>query len=50
MKTVLRIAYWLAAIILMAVILTSLDYTLGQAVLVSLAFCPCALALEYWMP
>lgn len=50
MKTFLRIAYWLAAIILLAVILTSLDYSLGQAVLISLSFCPCALALEFWMP
>lgn len=50
MKTFLRIAYWLAALILLAVILTSLDYSLGQAVLISLTFCPCALALEFWMP
>ena len=46
----MRIAYWLAAVILLAVILTSLDYTLGQAVLIGLIFCPCALALEFWMP
>lgn len=42
MKSVLRIAYWLAALILLAVILTSLDYSLGQALLISLTFCPCA--------
>ena len=50
MKTLLRIAYWLAAIILLALILTSLDYSLVQAALIALLFCPCALALEFWMP
>ena len=50
MRTILRIAYWLGAIALLAAILVSLDYTLGQAVLIALVFCPCALALEYWMP
>ena len=45
-----RIAYWLAAIALIAAILGSLDYSLGQAVLIALALCPCALALEYLMP
>lgn len=50
MRLVLRIAYWLVAIALLAVILMSLDYTLVQAVLISLIFCPCALALEFFMP
>ena len=50
MKTVGRIAYWLAAIVVLAAILVSLDYTMVQAVLVSLLFCPCALALEFFMP
>lgn len=50
MRAVLRIAYWLAAIGLLATILTGLDYTLAQAVLIGLVFCPCALALEFWMP
>ena len=50
MRIVLRIAYWLAAIALLAAILVSLDYTLAQAVLIGLVFCPCALALEYLMP
>ena len=50
MKTVGRIAYWLAAIVVLAAILVSLDYTTVQAVLVSLLFCPCALALEFFMP
>ncbi len=49
-RVVLRIAYWLAAIALLAVMLTSLDYTLAQAVLIGLIFCPFALALEYLMP
>ena len=46
----MRIAYWLAAITLLAAILTSLDYTLSQAILIGLTFCPCALALEFLMP
>ena len=50
MKTVGRISYWLAAIVVLAAILVSLDYTMVQAVLVSLLFCPCALALEFFMP
>jgi hypothetical protein len=50
MKTTARIAYWLAALALLAAILISLDYTPVQAVLVSLLFCPCALALEFFMP
>lgn len=50
MKIFYRIAFWLAAIAFLAIILTSLDYSLAQALFVSLLFCPCALALEYWMP
>ena len=50
MRTLLRMAYWLLAVLLLAVMLMSLDYTLAQAVLIGLIFCPCALALEFWMP
>ena len=50
MRLLGKIAYWLAALALLAAILVSLDYTLVQAVLISLIFCPCALALEYLMP
>lgn len=50
MKIFYRIAYWLVAIAFLAIILTSLEYSLAQALFVSLLFCPCALALEYWMP
>ena len=50
MRVLGRIAYWLAAVAVVAVILVSLDYTLAQAVLVGLIFCPCALVLEYFMP
>lgn len=50
MRIFLRIVYWLVAIVILAVILTSLDYTLTQAILIGLTFCPCALALEFWMP
>ena len=40
MRILLRIAYWLVAIVLLAIILTSLDYTLSQAILIGLIFCP----------
>ena len=50
MKTLLRIAYWLAALALLAAILGSLDYTLDQALLIGLVFSPCALLLEILMP
>ena len=50
MKILCRIAYWLVALVLLAFILVSLDYTVPQAVLISLAFCPCAMALEFLIP
>ena len=50
MRLLCRIAYWLVALALLALILVSLDYTLDQAILISLAFCPCALALEFLIP
>ena len=50
MRLLGRIAYWLAAVALLTAILVSLDYTPVQAVLISLIFCPCALALEFLMP
>ena len=50
MKSLLRIAYWLVALALLAAILGSLDYTLDQALLIGLIFSPCALLLEILMP
>jgi len=50
MKILLRIAYWLAALALLAAILGSLDYKLDQALLIGLVFSPCALLLEILMP
>lgn len=50
MKAMGRFAYWGIALGLLVTILTSLDYKVGQALLISLAFCPCAIALEFWMP
>ena len=50
MKTLARIAFWLVALALLAAILVSLDYSLVQAIFISLLFCPCALALERFMP
>ena len=50
MRVLGKIAYWLAALAVLSAILVSLDYKPGEAILVSLLFCPCALALEYLMP
>ena len=50
MKIFGRIAYWLVALALVTAILISLDYTPGQAVLISLVFFPCAIALEFFLP
>ena len=50
MKSLARIVFWLVALALLAAILVSLDYSLVQAIFISLLFCPCALALERFMP
>ena len=50
MRLLCRLSYWLVALVLLALILVSLDYTVPQAILISLAFCPCALALEFLIP
>lgn len=50
MKTILIVAYWLSAIFLTAMLLMSLDYDLGAAVLMSLSFLPAAMALTYFLP
>ena len=49
-KRILIVAYWLAAIALTATLLTSLDYDLGHAVVMSLSFLPAAMALSYFLP
>ena len=50
MKAFGRIAYWILALALVALILVSLDYSLVQGILMGLVFGPCALALEFLMP
>lgn len=50
MKLAARIGYWVVALALIVAILISLDYTLTQAVLISLVFLPCVLALEFFLP
>ncbi len=49
-KEIIITLYWLAAIILTASLLSSLDYDLGLAVLMSLSFLPAALALSFFLP
>ena len=50
MRLIGKITYWIVALALVVAILVSLDYTPVQAILISLIFGPCALALEYLMP
>ena len=49
-KELIIVSYWLAAIFLTALLLTSLDYDLWQAVLMSLSFLPAAMALSFFLP
>ena len=49
-KVIVIVAYWLAAIFLSAVLLSSLDYDLGPAALMSLSFLPAAMALSFFLP
>ena len=49
-KVPVMIAYWIAAMLVTALILVSLDYDLGQAMMMALAFLPSALALSFFLP
>jgi hypothetical protein len=49
-KGFIIVAYWLAAIILTASILTSLGYDMGHAAIMSLSSLPAAMALSYFLP
>ena len=49
-KVLIMIAYWIAAMLVTAQILVSLDYDLWQATMMSLAFLPSALALSFFLP
>lgn len=50
MKRFAIIAYWFTAIILTALLLMSLDYDLGRAILMSLSFLPAAMLLSFFLP
>lgn len=49
-KVLLIVCYWIAAMLVTALLLVSLDYELDQAVLMSMTFLPSALALAYFLP
>ena len=49
-KTAIIVAYWLAAMFLTAMLLMSLEYDLGHAVIMSLSFLPAAMALSLFLP
>lgn len=49
-KGIIIVTYWLAAIFFTAVLLTSLDYDLWAAALMSLSFLPAAMVLSFFLP
>ena len=49
-KVIIIIAYWLIAIFLSAILLTSLDYDMWAAALMSISFLPAAMALSFFLP
>ena len=49
-KTVIIVAYWIAAMMVTALILVSLDYDLWHALMMSLTFLPSAMALSFFLP
>ena len=49
-KVLIIVSYWLAAIILTALLLTSLEYGLWTAAAMSLSFLPAAMALSFFLP
>ena len=50
MKRLLTISYWIIAILLVAVVLSSLDYTFLEALFIGTLFLPGALAARYFFP
>jgi len=49
-KEIIIAGYWISAIFLTSLLLTSLEYSLWQAVLMSLSFLPAAMALSFFLP
>ena len=49
-KILIIVAYWIAAMFVTALILVSLDYEMGQALMMSLTFLPSAMALTFFLP
>lgn len=50
MKKVLSISFWLAAILLVAAVMTSLRYRFAESVFIGTLFLPGALAVKYFYP
>ena len=49
-KIPIIVAYWIVAMFVTALILLSLDYEMGQALMMSLTFLPSAMALAFFLP
>lgn len=50
MKVVLKILFWLVAVVLVALTILSLDYSFEQALIISIIMIPGAVALRYILP
>ena len=50
MKVLGHILFWIVAVGLVALMLGSLGYRAEHAILISMVFCPCCIALEFLMP
>ena len=49
-RAIIIVSYWLTAIFMTALLLSSLDYDLWEAILMSLSFLPAAMALSFFLP
>lgn len=50
MKRVIILAYWLLSILILSLLIISLDYSFGQALLISIMFLPATMAVSYFLP
>ena len=49
-RILIIILYWIAAILLTAFLVVSLDYQFWQGIIIGLMFLPCAMALSFFLP
>ena len=49
-RIIIIVLYWIAAILLTAFLVVSLDYQFWQGIMIGLMFLPCAMALSFFLP